>query len=211
MRKKTTVLHTIYKSLLVIAMLQVPSVHVDAQYNIKKMMEEGRRNLDLGYYVVSMELFRRIVALKPNLYEPWFLMGKSKFHLEDYEGAIENCTTAISLNPFVPEVADLRGLSNIRIEQYENAANDYSLAIELRPDNREYWFNRAYCYYQLGKDSIALAQLNYIISRWHDFTQAKAMRREILSGRKPVMPSPKWRDKSEGIYGVGIDKWKLHK
>ena len=127
-------------------MLQVPAVRVDAQYNIKKMMEEGRRNLDLGYYVVSMELFRRIVALKPNLYEPWFLMAKSKFHLEDYEGAIENCTTAISLNPFVPEVADLRGLCNIRIEQYENAANDYSLAIELRPDNREYWFNRAYCY-----------------------------------------------------------------
>lgn len=43
-----------------LCLLAMPSA---AQYNIKKMMEEGRRTLDRGYYVASMQIFTRIVAL----------------------------------------------------------------------------------------------------------------------------------------------------
>ena len=63
-----------------LCLLTLPSA---AQYNIKKMMGEGRRALDEGYYVTSMQIFSRVVALKPNLYEAWYLMALSKYHLED--------------------------------------------------------------------------------------------------------------------------------
>ena len=39
-----------------LCLLALPSA---AQYNIKKMMEEGRRTLDQGYYVTSMQIFSR--------------------------------------------------------------------------------------------------------------------------------------------------------
>ena len=53
-----------------------------AQYNIKRLMEEGRNSLSNGYYISSLDIFQRIVALKPNLYEAWYLMALSKYHLE---------------------------------------------------------------------------------------------------------------------------------
>ena len=84
-----------------LCLLAMPSA---AQYNIKKMMEEGRRTLDRGYYVASMQIFTRIVALKPNLYEAWYLMALSKYHLEDYKGAGEDCRRALDLQPYIAEI-----------------------------------------------------------------------------------------------------------
>ena len=89
---------------LLTAILLVVALPVCAQYNIKKVMEEGRRTLDMGYYLVSMDLFNKVVALKPGNYEAWFLLGKSKFHLEDYEGAESDCGRAIALNPYITDI-----------------------------------------------------------------------------------------------------------
>ena len=41
---------------------------LSAQYNVKRLLEEGRRQLDMGYYVVAMQVFERIAAMKP---APW--------------------------------------------------------------------------------------------------------------------------------------------
>lgn len=54
---------------IVLSLIALFTLPASAQYNIKKLMEEGRRTLDMGYYVASMQIFTRIVALKPNLYE----------------------------------------------------------------------------------------------------------------------------------------------
>ena len=107
-------------------------------------MEEGRRSLDVGYYVVSMQIFQRVVSLKPNMYEAWYLSGLSKYHLEDYEGAIADCSQAIRLNPYIHDIFDLRAMSRIKEADYDSAAVDFTRAIEMDKDNRDYWFNRAY-------------------------------------------------------------------
>ena len=91
-----------------LCLLALPSA---AQYNVKKMMEEGRRTLDQGYYVTSMQIFSRIVALKPNLYEAWYLMALSKYHLEDYKGAGDDCRRALTLQPYIADIYELYGMS----------------------------------------------------------------------------------------------------
>ena len=63
---------------LLVVFLILCSLPASAQYNMKKLMEEGRRSLDVGYYVVSMQIFQRVVSLKPNMYEAWYLSGLSK-------------------------------------------------------------------------------------------------------------------------------------
>ncbi len=107
-----------------LCLLAMPSA---AQYNIKKMMEEGRRTLDRGYYVASMQIFTRIVALKPNLYEAWYLMALSKYHLEDYKGAGEDCRRALDLQPYIAEIYELYGMVSIREEHYDSAVVAYTM------------------------------------------------------------------------------------
>ena len=101
-----------------LCLLALPSA---AQYNIKKMMEEGRRTLDQGYYVTSMQIFSRIVGLKPNHYEAWYLMALSKYRLEDYKGADDDCRRALNLQPYIADIYELYGMTNIRLERYDSA------------------------------------------------------------------------------------------
>ena len=122
-----------------LCLLTLPSA---AQYNIKKMMGEGRRTLDEGYYVTSMQIFSRVVALKPNLYEAWYLMALSKYHLEDYKGAANDCRQALVLQPYIADIYELYGMTNIRLERYDSAVVAYTHAIDINTDNRDYWFNR---------------------------------------------------------------------
>ena len=165
-----------------LCLLALPSA---AQYNIKKMMEEGKRTLDQGYYVTSMQIFSRIVALKPNLYEAWYSMALSKYHLEDYKGAIDDCRRALTLQPYIADIYELYGMSNIRVERYDSAIVAFTRALDITPDNRNYWFNRAYCLYQVGDSKAALQQLDYILKRWKSFDAATQLHADIVAGRKP--------------------------
>lgn len=157
-----------------------------AQYNIKRLMEEGRSSLNNGYYIISLDIFRRIVALKPNLYEAWYLMALSKYHLEDYKGAYEDCQKALELQPYIADIYDLYGLICIHEEKYDNAVNAYTKAIKINSDNQELWFNRAYCLYMKGSLREASLQLSSILKRWPDLSVAQTLLNDIKSGRKPI-------------------------
>lgn len=156
-----------------------------AQYNMRKLMEEGRRTLGEGYYVQSMTIFQRVVSLKPGNYEAWYLSALSKYHLDDFKGATEDASQAIALNPYIAEIFDLRAMSRMAIEQYDSAAVDYTTALEIDAQNRGYWFNRAYCLYMCGNADVARTQLNYIVKRWGTFAEEQELRRAIDTGRKP--------------------------
>ena len=170
---------------IVVSLLCLLTLPAAAQYNINKMMEEGRRTLDQGYYVTSMQIFSRIVGLKPNLYEAWYLMALSKYHLEDYKGADSDCRRALELQPYIADIYELYGMTNIREERYDSAIVAYTHAIDISPDNRDYWFNRAYCLYRVGDKQTALTQLDYMLKRWKDFSEAQQLRADIKAGRQP--------------------------
>lgn len=196
---------------LLIALMLFPALHTHAQYNIKKVMEEGRRTLGMGYYLLSMELFERVVSLRPNNCEAWFLLGKSKYHLEDYDGAEQDCTRAIQLNPYIKDIYELRAMCRIRTEKFDSAEVDYTSAIELEPDNRIYRFNRAYCHYRGGRSAIALQELEYITGRWPDFSEAAVLLHEVRSGRQPQLRQYNWMESNRTMFTTGSEKWKLPK
>lgn len=167
-----------------------------AQYNVRAIMEEGRETLDKGYYLVSMEIFSRIIFLKPEMYEPWYLRGKSKYYLDDFDGAVSDCREAIRLNPYIADIYDLRAMSYIRMERFDSAAVDFTHAIDIMPDNREYWYNRAFCYYRGGQTKLAMEQLDYILGRWPQFREAANLQRDIRSGRSlPSSQPPPVKDR----------------
>ena len=120
---------------------------LSAQYNVKRLMEEGRRQLDMGYYVVAMQVFERIAAMKPHQYEAWYLSALCKYRLEDFKGAAEDGSRALALQPYIPDLFDLHAMAAMRLERYDSAAIDYTRALEIDDANRGYWYNRAYAIY----------------------------------------------------------------
>lgn len=180
MERKLAYLHTLRRTAITVVLL-VLCLPLFAQYNIKKLMDEGRSSLDNGYYVVAMQIFQRVVGLRPDKNEAWYLSGVSKYHLDDYKGAESDCTRAIDLNPFFVDYFELRAMSRLREEKYDSAVTDFTRAIEMNPDNKDYWYNRAYCYAQVNAYDIAKRQLEYILKRWPNFTSAINLRQTILS------------------------------
>lgn len=174
------------KKLFAIVLLVLMAVPSFAQYNIKKMMEEGRHSLDMGYYVVALQIFQRVLGLRPDKYDAWYLSGLSKYHLEDYKGAEDDCSHAIALNPFVVDIIETRAMARLREEKYDSAVVDFTHAIEINPDNSDYWFNRAYCYAQMHVFDIALQQLDYIQHRWPKLAEARNLRQTILATQQLV-------------------------
>ena len=172
-------------------------------------MEEGRNTLDAGFYVISLQIFGRVAGLKPNMYEAWYLMGLSKYHLDDFEGAEQDCTEAIKLNPYIADIFDLRAMSRIQEEKFDSAAVDYTRALDLQPANRTYWYNRAYCYYYAGERQLALEQLHYITNRWRNFQQARTLLREVQSGRKPERGKGRWIDSRRTRFVINKNHLKL--
>lgn len=142
-------------------------------------MDEGRSSLSNGYYVVALQIFQRVVGLRPDKNEAWYLSGVSKYHLDDYKGAEDDCTKAIDLNPFFVDYFELRAMSRLREEKYDSAIVDFTRALEMNPDNKDYWFNRAYCYSQLNAYDVVNQQLDYILKRWPNFTAAVNLRQTI--------------------------------
>lgn len=173
------------RKLLLTVFFAALTLSASAQYNIKKLMEEGRMSLNAGFYVASMQVFDRVVALRPDNYEAWYLNALSKYHLEDYTGAEADCRRALALQPFLADIFELQGMILIRERKYEEAVDAYTHAIELNVDNRDYWFNRAYCYYMAGHAQLAKEQLAYVAKRWSNFAEARRLQREVEEGRKP--------------------------
>lgn len=169
---------------IVLSLIALFTLPASAQYNIKKLMEEGRRTLDMGYYVASMQIFTRIVALKPNLYEAWYLLALSKYHLEDFHGAHEDCKAALALQPYIADIFELYGMTCIREEKFDSAIVAYTKALEINPGNKDFWYNRAYSYFMSSNREESLKQINHILDRWPSFKEALSLREEIKSGRK---------------------------
>ena len=61
MERKLAYLHTLRRTAITVVLL-VLCLPLFAQYNIKKLMDEGRSSLDNGYYVVAMQIFQRVVS-----------------------------------------------------------------------------------------------------------------------------------------------------
>ena len=76
-------------------------------------------------------------------------------------------------------------MTNIRLERYDSAVVAYTHAIDINTDNRDYWFNRAYCLYQVGDKNTSLSQLDYNSETLAILDAALQLRSDVIAGRKP--------------------------
>ena len=150
-----------------------------SQYNTDRLISIGQTALYYEDYVLSMQYFNQVITAKPYLYEPWFLRGVAKFHLDDFAGAEQDCTEAIDRNPFVASCYELRGLCRIQQEKFPDAIGDYNRALRIQPENRGLWHNRVLCHIQNKDYDEALLELDTMHQRWSQYAQAYTMRADV--------------------------------
>lgn len=169
---------------IVVSLLLFITLTLSAQYNIPKLMQDGKLLLDKGNYVTALQIFQRITSLKPNIYKAWYSMALAKYHLEDYKGSLNDCTKALELQPYIAEIYELYGMLSIKDKSFDNAIKAYTKAIKINPKNRDYWFNRAYSFYMINKFTEALNDINYIFKHWKSFKEAQYLRSDIIAKQK---------------------------
>ena len=95
------------KYILLIA-LAVSVLTAKAQFNVDRLITSGKVALHYEDYVLSIQYFNQVIALKPFLYEPWQYRAVAKFYLDDFVGAETDASEAIALNPYIDILYDLR-------------------------------------------------------------------------------------------------------
>ena len=180
-----------------------------AQYNVHNLVESGRIALHYEDYVLSIQYFNQAISQKPYLYEPWLLRAEAKIYLEDWQGAESDATKAIELNPYITGLYDLRGISRIRQKDYAGAIYDYTKAIAQDPTNRNYWYNRALCYFNDKRYDEAQLQLDTMISKWSGFALPYLLKTETYMCQKDTVTAMVWLGKSLEKDPYNADAWRV--
>ena len=190
--------------ILIIALLPLTA---RGQYNINRLLTSGQVALHYEDYVLSIQYFNQIIALKPHLYLPWHLRAVAKFYLDDFVGAEVDATEAMSRNPYVKEIYDLRAISLIRQRKFEAAIADYDKAIKMEPSVQSFRYNRAICLMNIKDYDHALQETDTIIRRWSTYTNAYTLKAEIYLQMADTVKAAEWLDKSIELNPYDADTW----
>lgn len=190
---------------LLIAFMAV--VKASAQYNVDRLITSGEVALHYEDYVLSIQYFNKVLALKPYLWLPWYDRAVAKFSLDDYVGAESDATHAIELNPYIEQIFDVRAISRIHQEKYAGAIADYNKAIGLNPGVASFWMNRAICRLNMKDYEQTLLDADTIIKRWANIANAYSLKAEVYLEKKDTVQADKWLAKSLGIDPYNADAW----
>ncbi len=193
--------------LILLLIMLLPAHRMSAQYNIDRLITSGEVALHYEDYVLSIQYFNKVLALKPYLWLPWFDRSVAKFHLEDYVGAEHDASKALELNPYIEQIYDLRAISRIRQEKYRDAIADYTRAIGLNSTISSFWLNRAICRMNVKDYDRALSDADTIIARWANTAAAYSLKAEIFLNKKDTVKADAWLSKSLKIDPYNADAW----
>ncbi|MDE7388154.1 MAG: tetratricopeptide repeat protein [Muribaculaceae bacterium] len=126
-----------------LTLLLISAVSVLAQINIERALTVGRNALFFDDYVLAIQYFNQVIALKPNMAEPYMLRAVAKYNLDDFHGAEADATEALTRNPFLPEAWEVRAVARQNMGNAKDAINDYRGALRQLPLNRHLLFNMA--------------------------------------------------------------------
>ena len=123
-----------------------------------ELNDQADKEYAANNYQKAIDLVNRAIDLKVNA-RSYFIRGDCRFSLKDYVAALGDYSKAISdyssyytTDKYKARLYYWRGRSNQKLEKYNEAISDFnvSLADNYEEPGYVYW-NRANCYYQLGK------------------------------------------------------------
>ena len=107
-----------------------------AQINTDRVLAIGRNALYFEDYVLSIQYFNNVIAVKPYLPEPYLYRSIAKIYLDDYIGAEEDASACLERNPFVVTAYQVRGIARQNLKDYDGAIADFLEGLKIQPENK---------------------------------------------------------------------------
>ena len=120
-------------------------------------------NLRLVRFSKAIELYKRVIKLKPDYAEAYNNMGVAYKENSDFSAAIESYRKAISLKPGLVEAYNNLGLAYNKLGEYQKSIDAYNKALGLKPDYAEAHNNLGVVYNELYKHEEAVISYNKAI------------------------------------------------
>ena len=138
-----------------------------AHYNLGLLyLEEKRWNLALNH-------FQSITSTNNNHPQAQFNIGRARYGLKDYSGAITAYEKAILAKAGnYPQAFYNQGLAYRRLNNYRQAISAYQQALAIKPAYPEAWYNLATAYMRSNQYPLAKQSLETAITYKSDYYQA---------------------------------------
>jgi len=124
---------------------------LSAQINTDRVLAIGRNALYFEDYVLSIQYFNEVIAVKPYLADPYLYRSIAKVYLDDYMGAARDATECIERNPFLVTAWQVRGIARQNLKEYDGAIADFEQGLSVQPENKVFLRSLAVTY-ALKKD-----------------------------------------------------------
>ena len=131
--------------------LLVAMASLSAQINTDRVLAIGRNALYFEDYVLSIQYFNEVIAVKPYLADPYLYRSIAKIYLEDYMGAAQDASECIERNPFLVTAWQVRGIARQNLREYDGAVSDFEQGLTVQPENKVFLRSLAVTY-ALKKD-----------------------------------------------------------
>lgn len=164
---------------ILVALLMVGWSALSAQINTDRVLSIGRNALYFEDYVLSIQYFNEVIAVKPYLADPYLYRSIAKIYLDDYHGAEQDASECIERNPFLITAWQVRGIARQNLKEYDGAIADFQQGLTVQPENKVFLRNLAITY-ALKKDyAKADSCFNHFIKLFPSESQAYLNRAQL--------------------------------
>ena len=190
-------------------------------------LEANRYQEAIQYYNNGLKKLPNTRGQVRNFEQVWLKKAKAQRQLNDYEAALQTCSTALRYYKS-PQLWNCKALTFYSLGQYEAAIMAYNRAIEIDPKNTWLWNNRGEAYIKLDEFDRAISDFKTAIgldrSRsfvpWNNlgklYYQQQNYPQAILSYNEAIAVKPDYlpaligrgnAQKSSGLYTQASDSY----
>ena len=130
-------------SIVAVVLFIIGCLPMKGQVNAEQVMRIGQNVLSMDDYMLSIQYFNQAIKAKPYLADPYFFRAIAKLSLEDYKGAVDDCTLAIERNKFKSEAYKVRGFAKQNMGLDSLAIVDYNIGLGYNPLDKYFLFYKA--------------------------------------------------------------------
>lgn len=147
-----------------------------AQINAEQVLAIGKNVLSMDDYMLSIQYFNQAIKAKPYLPEPYYLRALAKMNLEDFQGAIDDCSECIRLNKFLTDAFRLRGFCLVNTGRDSLAIQDFNVGLKYFPDDKFYLFYKSVAQMQINDTTGADSTFTRLLELYPSFDEAYTAR-----------------------------------
>jgi tetratricopeptide (TPR) repeat protein len=144
------------------------------------LFAEGLAHHQAGRLAEAENIYRRVLAMRPDHFDSLHLLGVVFLQRCQYEQAVRQIDVALRQNPNNVNALNNRGTALKELKRFGDALASYDRALKLKPDYADAHSNRGNILKELRRFDEALASYDHALALKPDFAGAHSNRADAL-------------------------------